>query len=446
LSRDDETRVEEWVVHSLMPATRRMVDPTLGRHGLHFLDATMAPRDAAPRASTGSVFGHLKRFLSNTGLVQILDTYQSTPRKDTSSVLAYREVPPEFAPRESEKKKTRDIVICIAYFLRRSDDFAPSKWEEAVTWAYELANMYLRLGREVAAKGWRSEGWLVAPLELPCLRFPPYTSDALSAVEAQLRHFDVAADLLLTDPLPLEAAARSIAELDVKKSVDAMICFTLSLWVAVALSMAVMKNSYENLTSPNESQGQSEGYRRDRRLLQFQLLKIRCLTMKIQTVVHLFESVLSSFDQRLSPNAVGIGDAATLKQVRATVEKAVSESKNMERLFEPSLLGFDIILDFFCTDLDADFRPALLKLALGTNRLDDRLDKEFRSMKLKGALAEHIASTLESPKAIENEFVSCMQPDHVAYILRLMKYLVDIIPRLRKGYFACHRQVRRLMD
>jgi hypothetical protein len=437
LSRDDEERIQEWVLRSLLPRVRRMVDPKMGRHGLHYLEASMA-RDAVSRVSAGDVFRHLKSLLSNTGLVQILEAYQNTPRKDTGSVLAYRWVPPEFAPRESEKRKTRDMVICIAYFLRRTDDFAPSKWGETVAWVYELANMYLRLGREVATKGWRSDGWLVAPLELPYLRVPPNASDALSTVEAYFFHLDVATDLLPKEPLPLEAAAKSVAELDDRTSIDSMMCFTLSLWVAVALSVAVMKNSYENVNPLSETQRQLEGYRSHRRLLQFQLLKIRCLRMRIDTMEQLFGHLLSSLENQRSPKARGMRDAASLQQARVTIETAVSESANLECFFEPTVLDFGVILDLFCTDVDADFRSALSKIASQTSKLDERLDKEFRSMKLKGALADSIVSTLESP----NDCVRCIQANHVAYVLGMMRYLVDILPRLRKGYFARHRQVR----
>jgi hypothetical protein len=437
LSPANELLVQNRVIELLLPATRRMVDPGLGVYGLAFFEALMTR--AEPSSSTGAVFRHLKNLLSNTGLVQLLHNYQNTPQTILNSVLAYRDVPFEFMPQRSEANDARDMVFCIGYFLKRCDRWHPSTWEETTIWVYKLVNLYLRLGRERASKGWKSQGWLVAPLELPVLRFPSHDSNALAFVETELSRFDVSSDLGRTSVLPFEAAASAAADLDVRKTVDAIVCFALSMWVALGLSAAVLQNSYESLSRQTSTEQPFEKGQ-NMRLLHFHLLKLQCIRLRLRIVGRLLSFIQAAVARQQSRKARSAVDDPI--RGLTTIEEAVLSYNRMDRLFDrTSLIRFDFLLDFFCSDVDDDVRGALTSFATRNTVYEGSLAKDFRRMRLKTVLAEHIVSILDSASSASS--TTLIQESHVSYCLLLMKFLTGTLPRLRKGYFASFRQVRR---
>jgi hypothetical protein len=171
------------------------------------------------------------------------------------------------------------------------------------------------------------------------------------------------------------------------------------------------------------------------------LLKLQCIRLRLRVVGRLFGCIETAFARRHFRKCRSTGD--DLNRGLKTVKEAALNSLQMDRLVDQtSLIRFDFLLDFLCSDVDDDVRGALATFATQSTVFEGSLAKDFRCMRLKTVLAEHIVSILESPSSADS--TASIQESHVSYCLRLMKFLTGILPRLRKGYFAWFRQVGRM--
>ena len=325
LSHGDWDCVKHWVLRVLLPTTRRMVDPEIGIPGLAFLEALMIDRNTIATDTGGSgtslllqkeAFQHMKMVLANTGLIQILAHYQQQHQNQQgrvgAPVLSCTKSPGElFLTESAKKRKKRDMVFCLAFFLGNSDLHIPLRWDHCVNWVFRLVDTYLCVGRDISLsavsskinkkgssnKSWMPHGWLQAAIEFPVLVLPrnietntKKQKQALAWMKGLILQDDIINASTLDETrsglVDAFSTVKEVAQL--VPMFDSLLRVGLASLLGISLSFAVVKNSFKHFQSFPRDQ-ESMGERVEvLRLIQFQMSKIYDLETKcksVQTVV-----------------------------------------------------------------------------------------------------------------------------------------------------------------
>ena len=438
----DQDCVTEWVYRLLLPSTKRMVDPILGNFGLAYLECVLLSKDAA---SASNVFRHLKALVSNTGLIQLLHNYQQQGNKRDDTVMAYHSIPKDFEWELEGHSSPRRMVFCVAFFLKRSSHHCPALWVSITDWVQRLVTLYLRLGRERATKGWQSQGWLLAPVELFRVHFSLDSSPVLALLEKKLSCFDYVAESCgdekndaIVDSFP-----SCIVGVDIQKVVDLLFLHTLSVWIAVGLSTAVLQNSFQDYQLSESSNTVVSTQGMDRfKLLDFELLKMYSMRSKLRLLQSVLLRLCTSLQRQGNKEGKGYhAKSSGTGKLIDPLHVATKASNEMERKYfqSGSMIPPKIMWMSLCNDQTAwVVREAVTKLSTTAHRVTQDLGSAFRVMKLKAALAAHLSILiLSDSKDGSVDF----RETHCCFLLELSKFLCDSLPRLRKGYFAFHRTV-----
>lgn len=313
--------IKQWVLRILLPTTRRMVDPEVGTPGLNFLKALMVEKGEAHADGNQTqlqlrkeAFQHMKMVLANTGLIQILDYYQQQSQqgracsRDDDPILAYLAKPSPIFVTEpvKQQKKRRDMVFCLAFFLRNTELHRPSRWRETVRWVFHLVQTYLGVGREVSLSSvkktgnstrannkWVPHGWLQAAIEFPPLILPhdiePQNKKQQSAVNFAKSLFSVDVQGQSKNEVSMGEIHSNLADFlvgcgdigQLRAFFESLMRLTLSNLLGVSLSFAVVNNAYAHYQSINTDEGGSEECTETLRLIQFQLSKIYDMEEKL---------------------------------------------------------------------------------------------------------------------------------------------------------------------
>ena len=340
LGRGDWDCVKEWVLKILLPSTRRMVDPEIGPPGLHFLEALMTvpaeDSELSPDSLKKSNFQHMKMVLANTGLVQILGQYQQQQQNHLSPapILGYTAEPDDiFTSTAVSKHKKRRMVFCLAFFLRNSDLSPPQRWEQAVTWVHDLLDVYLRIGRDIAATSsmtrtnnkragkipsstWMPHGWLQAAIEYPPLSLPQAIKAkskkgeiAMEWLQSQFADYEVR-QVLGDESLPSQDIQKSLLDLlsngeddmQLRDIAESAFNLGLALCLNISLSLAVVKNSYAHLStivSPPDEEAHGDEREEIIRLIQYQMAKVFDAKERCKSLQILLSAVLSCVSKSL---------------------------------------------------------------------------------------------------------------------------------------------------
>jgi hypothetical protein len=384
LGRSDWDCIKEWVLRILLPTTRRMVDPEIGSPGLLFLEALMTSpsnhQDVPFETRRKDNFQHMKMILANTGLIQILAHYrqqqQQSRERDLTPVLGYTTEPSNlFTTEAGVKRKKRDMVFCLAFFLRNSDLHQPCRWRQTINWVFHLVDTYLRIGRNISLANsnetstgkrfsanltWMPHGWLQAAIEYPAF-VPPRDVEAtnkrqqcaLEWARVEFSSYDVTS--LENEAVVAQDIQCSLAEmfskLDSKELEDMVKRATrlaLASLLGISLSFAVVKNSYEHLQSIASSK--SDERLEILRLIQFQMIKILSMKRKCVSVETLLGAQLSSVSRILrsmkrnardediqeetanEADLEGLDEDNSNQQGKSDSARANSESASLERV------------------------------------------------------------------------------------------------------------------
>jgi hypothetical protein len=263
---ENRKRIQEWVVQCLLPSTRRMVDPEIGLSGLLFLQSWIDRNERSDENMANAiVFNHFKMIVANTGLIQMVDTYQASGNYSDSSLLGYSSsigtsdslVKDQ---RERDRPLPRAMLFGICFFLRHAGniELCPGRWNFATDWVYSLVDKYLHMGRTTASKNWQPNNWLLASLEFPLI----YTSCFKRSVDAQnlvvewisekLCHFDVSNGIQAVNCLPAayaDTTVRCLSSKALRLLIDSANCLSLSLLIGMSLSAAVLRNAFDHALS-----------------------------------------------------------------------------------------------------------------------------------------------------------------------------------------------------
>ncbi len=373
--RDKEMHdMKDWVLRILLPVSGRMAEPELGTQGLAFLlawnkqqqqqilpqhqheknghddddDALSSKRKKKSTSSStnNQIFDDIKVLIGNTGLVQSLAHYHqhgSSGRQSNSdtTILGYRTTHKLFEDNGSNNNKpsslaqtagkktsitaaTREMVFCVAFFLRHMDSHEPNRWQHAARWVFDLVNTYLQIGREKAKSRWVPYGWLQAAVEFPKIEFDFFGASVVTGkqkenvaswLQLELFTFEVdKGENINDDASPSDSKRALCAELftrdidagKMSRLRDSFYHYTFGLYTAIGLSSAVLKNVFahvENLASWSTCEDFSDESNSLLRLVACQILKLYDLRKKTTSTVLLLASLESALKRRRAKRA-----------------------------------------------------------------------------------------------------------------------------------------------
>jgi len=332
LSHGDWGCVKQWVLRVLLPTTRRMVDPEIGTPGLLFLEALMIDRsveNSSERRVTLSLkkeaFQHIKMVLANTGLIQMLSHYQQQQqrrlkiRRSNTPILAFLAPPGEaFMTESTKKRKKRDMVFCLAFFLENSNLHIPLRWEHSVSWVFCLVDTYLRIGRDISLSSeifdksnsnnkWVPHGWLQAAIEYPAL-ISSKMIDATNKKQNSIRHWidgiyrDAFVDEVTEKFLYRDISQNGLVDfICVETSVaqlgplfECILKMDLASLLGISLSLAVANNAFKHYQSFPGGEESKQDQIDVLRLIQFQMFKVYCMEKQCGSLEFLTRAALLS--------------------------------------------------------------------------------------------------------------------------------------------------------
>ena len=176
LSKIDEDCLFKWVTQVILPPSGRFVSACFGSIGLNILKDWSERKERDVRIH--KAFELTKALLSRSGLVKLRDTYEKFIHVDQRVVLS-----------DSERVGDSDFREMVFAFTDYSNAVAGGSLEEILDssmWIHDLVDTYLRFGREKAGKGWKPDGWLTAPIELPLPRSEGLNSIVLRFIESSV--------------------------------------------------------------------------------------------------------------------------------------------------------------------------------------------------------------------------------------------------------------------
>lgn len=284
----DKNTVRQWVKEVILPTFRRMLHPELGLYCVEFLRAQVPFSGESSSSSSKFLFSQLKELLGNTGLIQKLSLYERT--MDKRVLVGYGFVPSEI---RTKKGASGRIVFCVEYFLQRNDMSDPTIWPQVLLWIFDLVDVYLEMGRKKSASKWNPDAWLqsaIAVSSLPPVQLaaePSLTQMELASLYSRLNRFEAAMPVcsyavssksIVTDTLLMEG---------VQEHLNVLFRFELSLLIAIAMSLAVLRNAYKHSTLGDDESTKQLG------MLKHQLTKVYDLHAKSMGVLELLKRFLA---------------------------------------------------------------------------------------------------------------------------------------------------------
>ena len=310
LSAIDKECLYMWIQQLLHPSNRRTVHPLIGSLGLKFL-LTWKKLHGDQEACL-SLFSTVRMLVANTGLVQLLSHFLQHKKAETRNVRVYCKIPTFYLPPASYvmdrvRAKKRELVLCIDSFLRIRGISSPQYWLAELQWIFELVDTYLELGRNESRHtrnelphtiqqrkvvGWTPDGWLEASLELPTLSLllgkQVGDNEKFSSVQETF-NFDLSnshrgSTRRATKEL-ISKLLKSEHGLDLKNFVNWFLRFACGVAFGAGLSIAILQNAHRHFESTTDFDIM------ERKLTQYQLLKIFDLKEKMQLILALLEQV-----------------------------------------------------------------------------------------------------------------------------------------------------------
>jgi hypothetical protein len=488
----DKESIQAWVLRLLLPSTRRMMDPELGPPGLRFLEALQSQKKPPGR---DGVFVHFKMILANTGLIQMLESFQATKRED-ASLLVYSDVPQML--KITMARNTRKMIFCVSFFLSHTVNMVnnPARWPFATHWVFELVDTYLQMGRQKSTV-WRPEGWLVAPIQFPnpfptngAVRNLP--KEVVDWIKCCCCRFHVMADSESTCCVPKERIRVMLACMDVQERLrlqESLSRFSLAMLIGISLSAAVLKNAFGHWKMQQSQRSESTSVLF--RLIKFQLLKIYDLceksehldiahtsTVTKQTRISRKKKAASSAAEDMSGNGVHAAEETTGKandnevhmqvflnraghqlshapmvysqnsSLLAKTSTSPSQARSLRLAMFTSHDTFDInvLCDVVFDRNDSEtIRLCLDELsATSAQATRETIASCFCLIEFRTHLLRHICSLLGARPQAWVEGGSALCKDRVSHCLKAASFLLEAIPKLRRGYFAqVSRKVRR---
>jgi hypothetical protein len=317
-SMDSRNCIQDWVAQCLLPSTRRMVDPEIGLSGLLFLQSWIDKNESSDEKMTNAiVFHHFKMIIANTGLIQMVDTYQASGNKTPSSLLGYS---PSVESIHSTGKESSDrdrplaraMLFGICFFLRHAGNIesCPGRWSVTTDWVYSLVDTYLHIGRTTASKNWHPNNWILASLEFPLMstlcfkRSVNAQSLVLEWISEKLCRFDISDGIQPVNFFPAahsDTVVRCLSSKALRQLIDSANCLSLALLIGISLSAAVLRNAFDHALSLDTNS------RRFPPLLKVQLAKIYDLRAKSSTMDSFLTAMASALRR------------SSLRKKRATV-------------------------------------------------------------------------------------------------------------------------------
>lgn len=432
LSSTDVKCVQDWVLQILLPPSRRAIEPELGCPGVDFLEAWMGCNSVGSKEA----FKHFRALLSNTGLIQTVQQFRQTGRHD-KSVLAYTSVPPELST--SVPSVSRDMVFCVGYFLRRMDMQSHFRWVQTTHWVFKLVDSYLRLGRETAQSSWRPDGWLRAAIELPAELFDHKESRHGDGTWQEVTNLT----LLIEDKSGGRSEGdwldSSTAHLQPRTDLDGILVSSLTFWVAVAVSSAVLKNAVDHYKISGDGGRFKESRLMD--LLQFQLMKILCLKSKLRLLKQMMETICQE-----TPKLAAKRSHSKSHGAHKTADKAVqgvTATDALTEAFFDSTMFLSVDALWICltnSEDDLIVRKALSAISVG-HESDEEVRNGIRLLAIKCSFVDALNSLVaktprhlnQQPETIRAYFAHCMT---------WTSFLMDLLPQLRIRLFSRGVKVR----
>ena len=303
LSASDKECLYMWIQQLLHPSNRRTVHPLIGSLGLKFL-LTWKQLHGDQEASL-SLFSTVRMLVANTGLVQLLSHFLQHKKNETRTVRVYCKMPSFYLPPVSDvmnrvREKKRELVLCIDSFLRIRGISRPQCWLAELQWIFELVDTYLELGRNESRytrnghlhtiqprklTGWTPDGWLEASLELPALSLS--LGNQVGDSEKFLSLFETFTfDLKNSHSRSTKDATKELIAtllkyddgLELKSFLNGLLRFSCGVAFGAGLSIAILQNAHRHFES------NADFDIKERKLTQYQLLKIFDLKKKLQLI------------------------------------------------------------------------------------------------------------------------------------------------------------------
>lgn len=152
--------IQPLVEQKMLPATRRVVNPRVGIAGIRFWSTLLEKRG---QKEIENIFCSLKMVLSNTGLLQLMESYEKQRHKYTAQIYYMNGTSIE------NTLRPKQTIFCVVYYVRSSVR-SPIEWITSVDWIFALVDQYLRVARkksETSGRGWNAGVWQQAALEFP---------------------------------------------------------------------------------------------------------------------------------------------------------------------------------------------------------------------------------------------------------------------------------------
>ncbi|KAL7576368.1 hypothetical protein ACA910_018179 [Epithemia clementina (nom. ined.)] len=249
--------VKQDVLQTVLPPTRKMIEPELGPPCLAFLQAW------EQRKGPKSVFKEFQMLLSNTGLIQSLSHYnkQVGKRKYTAILGFSKHQHKQFPILETSYAipQMPSMVFCVAYFIRSIDAKSAERFAATTKWVFELVDTYLETGRKGTTNQWRVASWLAAPIELPKLsvNWKATTEQQHSAVQwlkQELCCFELSFEegRTVADDMHgriVDLITQDFCTQEMGGTVCSLFESSLSLYVAAGVLAAVAKNAFAHYKS-----------------------------------------------------------------------------------------------------------------------------------------------------------------------------------------------------
>jgi hypothetical protein len=239
----------------LVPPNNKMINPVIGLHGLSVARVLSDGRNA-DTAIKKDVFQTITHMLSNARLIQYVSDYNERRRKHVA--LAYRKRD-DFFTSTRKNRKSRKMMFCFEAFLGDPALVSPSSWIKVNQYVFELVNTYLGIGRRAehspGKQKWTPRPWIEGAMEFQVL-----DSSKLKLTNTrQQRFFDFLyremsrSDVANPGSISSDVPEREIYELlkalgndrELDEIIRSMFRLTLSLIISLAMSAALLNNTYE---------------------------------------------------------------------------------------------------------------------------------------------------------------------------------------------------------
>lgn len=296
----------------LLPSDNNMINHLIGLQGLKVARAISTGR-SADALIISDIFQTITHMLSNARLIQYVSGYNERQRMHVAQ--AYTK-PEAYFKSTTVNQNSRMMMFCFDAFLRDPALVAPSSWKKVNQWVFELIDTYLEIGRRQGIsrgkRRWTPRPWIDAAIELQVLD----TSTFKIRNSRQRRFFDFLhremsrSDVTSSGNFPSDLRQKVIYDLtkalgndrDLDEIIRSMFRLTLSLIISLAMSAAILNNTYGHYKDIIQDRESAENSGRDAcTMIHYQLAKLYDLRRRcnlVEKVLRLMGSLKRKFKKR----------------------------------------------------------------------------------------------------------------------------------------------------